>query len=120
MKTPNPDVLTETYNLLTDGRGQHHKMPTIAEFMSLYKEREKIFIQRQNLQIAEEFPQSLDKSIMKHKIKEILDELVTGQSNVSSTPSPGYLCSLPHDFKQFGQKGRITRDDQGRDWVEYF
>ena len=95
-------------------------MPTIAEFMSLYKEREKIFIQRQNLQIAEEFPQSLDKSISKQKFKEILDELTTGQSNVSSTPGEGNLCSFPHDFKQFGQKGRITRDDQGRDWVQYF
>ena len=114
MKTPNPDVLTETYNLLTDGRGQHHKMPTIAEFISLYKEREKIFIQRQNLQIAEEFPQSLDKSISKQKFKEILDELTTGK------PVETNLCSFPHDFKEKGQKGRITRDDQGRDWVQYF
>lgn len=114
LKTPNPDVLTETYNLLTDGRGQHHKMPTIAEFMSLYKEREKIFIQRQNLQIAEEFPQSLDKSISKQKFKEILDELTTGK------PVETNLCSFPHDFKEKGQKGRITRDDQGRDWVQYF
>ena len=89
-------------------------MPTIAEFMSLYKEREKIFIQRQNLQIAEEFPQSLDKSISKQKFKEILDELTTGK------PVETNLCSFPHDFTQFGQKGRITRDDQGRDWVQYF
>ena len=112
MKTPNPDVLTETYNLLTDGKGLHHKMPTIAEFMSIYKEREKQFIRRQNLQISEEFPSTI-KPDPTH-VRNIIKKLTSG-TRVNTN-----LCSFPHDFREKGQKGRITRDDQGRDWVQYF
>ena len=87
-------------------------MPTIAEFMSIYKEREKQFIRRQNLQISEEFPSTIkpDPTHIRNLIK-ILASGTTVDTN---------LCSFPHDFREKGQKGRITRDEQGRDWVQYF
>ena len=56
LQSPNNDVLIETYNLLTDGRGESNKMPTIAEFMSVYKEREQAFIRDQDIKISREFP----------------------------------------------------------------
>ena len=99
MKTPNPDVLTDTYNLLTDGKGMHHKMPTIAEFMSIYKEREKQFIRRQNLQISEEFPSTI-KPDPTH-VRNIIKKLTSG-TRVNTN-----LCSFPHDFREKVKKEEL-------------
>ena len=53
-------------------------MPTIAEFMTIYKERERVFINKQNLQISEEFPRTTDKEYNRKKIKEIVNTLMKG------------------------------------------
>ena len=69
LQSPNNDVLIETYNYLTDGKGQSNKMPTIAEFMSVYKEREQAFIRDQEIKISNEFPsRKSDKEFNKQRI----------------------------------------------------
>ena len=76
LQSPNNDVLIETYNILTDGKGQSNKMPTIAEFMSVYKEREQAFIRNQDLSIANEFPHTVsDKEYSKVRVRELIDLL---------------------------------------------
>ena len=89
-------------------------MPTIAEFMSIYKEREKVFINRQDNQISEEFPRTTDKEYNKEQVKKIVDKLMKGGTTHTN------LCALPHEFTENGQKGRITRDAHGRDYCYYF
>ena len=38
LKNPHIPALKETYEMFTDGRANSNKMPTIAEFMQVYKE----------------------------------------------------------------------------------
>ena len=115
LQSPNNDVLIETYNILTDGKGQSHKMPTIAEFMSVYKEREKAFIRNQDLSITNEFPHTAsDKEYSKSKIKEILD-ILKGGERVHT-----HFCDQPHEFDTPQLKGRLTRDAHGRDHCYYY
>ena len=115
LQSPNNDVLIETYNILTDGKGQSHKMPTIAEFMSVYKEREKAFIRNQDLSIANEFPHTVsDKEYSKVKVKEIINMLKGGRKVYT------HFNDQPHEFDTPQLKGRLTRDAHGRDHCYYY
>ena len=117
LQSPNNDVLIETYNILTDGKGHSHKMPTIAEFMSIYKEREKAFIRNQDISITNEFPHTVsDKEYSKVRVREIID-LLKGKSQGKITTN---LCDQPHEFDTPILKGRITRDARGRDYCFYY
>ena len=117
LQSPNNDVLIETYNILTDGKGQSHKMPTIAEFMSVYKERERAFIRNQELSIANEFPHTIsDKEYSKVRVKELID-LLKGKSHRRPVT---HLCDQPHEFDSPHLKGRLTRDAHGRDHCYYY
>ena len=90
-------------------------MPTIAEFMTIYKERERVFINKQNLQISEEFPRTTDKEYNRKKIKEIVNTLMKGERPISRG-----LCDMPHEVSENGLKGRLTRDAYGRDYCYYY
>ena len=90
-------------------------MPTIAEFMTIYKERERVFINKQNLQISEEFPRTTDKEYNRKKIKEIVNTLMKGERPISRG-----LCDMPHEFSENGLKGRLTRDAYGKDYCYYY
>jgi len=118
LQSPNNDALIETYNILTDGKGHSHKMPTIAEFMSVYKERERAFIRSQDEKrdrIANEFPHTVtDKDYSKAKIKQILDILKGGERVYT------HFCDQPHEFDTAELKGRLTRDAHGRDYCYYY
>lgn len=115
LQSPNNDVLIETYNLLTDGRGESNKMPTIAEFMSVYKEREQAFIRDQDIKISREFPsRKSDKEYNKQRVREIIDVLEGGEKVYT------HLCDLPHEGVQNDIKFRMTRDAHGRDHCYYY
>jgi len=115
LQSPNNDVLIETYNILTDGKGHSNKMPTIAEFMSVYKERERAFIRNHDLSITNEFPHTVsDKEYSKKRVKEILDMLKGGKKVYT------HLNDQPHEFDTPQLKGRITRDARGRDHCFYY
>ncbi len=115
LQSPNNDVLIETYNILTDGKGHSNKMPTIAEFMSVYRERERAFIRNQDLSISNEFPHTVsDKEYSKSRVKEILDMLKGGKKVYT------HLNDQPHEFDTPQLKGRLTRDAHGRDHCYYY
>ena len=46
LKIPNSTVLKETYDIITDGRGSSLKMPSVAEFMQIYKERDRLYTRK--------------------------------------------------------------------------
>jgi len=115
LQSPNNDVLIETYNILTDGKGQSHKMPTIAEFMSVYKEREQAFIRNQDLSISKEFHNKVsDKEYNKQRVKELMNVL-KGTEKVYT-----HLCDLPHEGVQNDIKFRLTRNIHGQDFCYYY
>jgi len=119
LKIPNLDLLTETYEFITDGKGQSNKMPTIAEFMSIYKERERIFVTKQDLLItAEHGTKTTDKDYNLQRVREIIETLKSGCTN----REPTQFCDLPHEFTSQDLKGRLTRDAHGRDicyWYDH-
>ena len=117
LRSPNVDLLTETYNIITDGRGESHKMPTIAEFMSIYKERERLFLTNQNLLLTAEYgTKPTDKDYNRMRVKEIIDTLKGKIIDRQKT----HLCDQPHEFNTPELKGRLTRDAHGRDHCYYY
>jgi len=92
-------------------------MPTIAEFMSIYKERERLFVTRQDLLItAEHGTKNTDKDYNRQKVKEIVNTLQGKAANIRLT----HLCDLPHEFNSQDMKGRLTRDAHGRDYCYWY
>ena len=52
---PNTQLLKEAYEQITDGKGVTLKMPTIAEFMQIYKEKESNFFRRQSANLEHQY-----------------------------------------------------------------
>jgi len=92
-------------------------MPTIAEFISMYKERERVYITKRNLELSAEFgTKTSDKDYNIMRVREIID-LLKGKSYGRKTTN---LCDQPHEFDTPVLKGRLTRDAHGRDHCYYY
>ena len=92
-------------------------MPTIAEFISMYKERERVFLTNQNLLITAEYgTKTTDKDYNRTRVKEIINTLKGDSIGRTTT----HLCDMPHEFNSSDLKGRLTRDAHGRDHCYYY
>ena len=110
---PNTELLKEAYEQITDGKGVTLKMPTIAEFMQIYKEKESNFFKKQALNLEHRYGKQKDTQIAKVMVPKLLDAMNDGKRMV------GNLCDKPHDGIQDGRTFRMTRDAHGKDWC-YF
>ena len=110
---PNTELLKQAYEQITDGKGVTLKMPTIAEFMQIYKEKESNFFKKQALNLEHQYGKKKDTELAKHYIPILLNLMNEGKRVV------GNLCDKPHDGIQDGRTFRLTRDVHGQDWC-YF
>ena len=114
---PNTELLKQAYEQITDGKGVTLKMPTIAEFMQIYKEKESNFFKKQSLNLEQQYGngkgKKKDTELAKHYIPILLNLMNEGKRAV------GNLCDKPHDGIQDGRTFRLTRDVHGKDWCYY-
>jgi len=110
---PNTELLKEAYEQITDGKGVTLKMPTIAEFMHIYKEKESNFFKRQSANLEHQYGKQNYTKIAKDMVPKLLNMMAEGKRMT------GNLCDKPHDGIQDGRTFRLTRDVHGKDWC-YF
>ena len=106
---PNTELLKEAYEQITDGRGVTLKMPTIAEFMQIYKEKESNFFRKQSANLEHQYGKKKDTHIASIMVPKLLNAISGGRK------VGGNLCDKPHNGIQDGQTFRLTRDAHGRD-----
>ena len=109
LKIPNTDILRETYEQITDGRGVSLKMPSIAEFMQIYKEKERNFFNKKDAMLEAEYGKKKDSQLSKEMVPKLVNAILSGTKVKTS------LCKMPHEGEQDGIKFRLTRDARGRD-----
>ena len=110
---PNTQLLKEAYEQITDGKGVTLKMPTIAEFMHIYKEKESNFFKRQSANLEHQYGKQNYTKVAKVMVPKLVNAIMQG------TKTDGHLIKAPHDGVQDGQRFRLTRDARGRDYC-YF
>ena len=113
MKIPNPILIKETYELITDGKGDSLKMPSVAEFLKIYKEKERLLTKK----ISDEKQIEYKNNINYAKSAQMFTRLKNTIKNKPSVTTN--LCSFPVDGIQDGRKFTLTRDEMGRDWVKF-
>ena len=106
---PNTELLREAYEQITDGKGVTLKMPTIAEFMQIYKEKEHNFFKKQALNLEDRYGKQRDSRISKEMVPKLINAIHEGKKFT------GGLCDRPHEGIQDGRTFRLTRDARGRD-----
>ena len=110
LKIPDPDTLRETYEFITDGKSNTlNKMPTVAEFMSIYKEK----LSRKEKEINQE--NRIEPRIDYDKAREMFGHL--SESIKTNQVINRGLCTVPVTDWENGQQFTITRDDNGKDNV---
>ena len=114
---PNTDILKEAYEQITDGKGVTLKMPTIAEFMHIYKEKEANFFRRQSANLEHQYGKQSKQNYTK-LAKEMVPKLVN--AIMHSKRTEGHLIKAPVEGVQDGNKFRLTRDAHGRDFCYYY
>ena len=111
LKIPDPELLRETYEFITDGKSNTlNKMPTVAEFMSIYKSKQS---RKENERKDNEnnIHPIIDHNQAKEMFAEINEAMRTRQVIRKG------LCALPKTDRENGQKFTITRDDDDKDYV---
>ena len=113
LKHPHVPALRETYDLFTDGRGTTDKMPTIAEFMKVYKDVKRRHTNRQDTElIYTDKPKMYEKSkVMFNKIRQMLEKGGKPLNNFQNRQHIGYT--------EHGIKFTLTKDEEGRDYCYY-
>ena len=111
---PNTQLLKEAYEQITDGKGVTLKMPTIAEFMHIYKEKESNFFKRQSANLEHQYGKKKDTQIAKVMVPKLVNAITDG------TKVGGHLSKSPHEGVQDGQRFRLTRDAHGRDYCYFY
>lgn len=109
LQIPNTQLLKEAYEQITDGRGVTLRMPSIAEFMQIYKEKESNFFKRQASDLEGQYGKKKDTQIAKVMVPKLLKLMHEGKRVV------GNLCDKPHDGIQDDRTFRLTRDVHGKD-----
>jgi len=111
LKIPDPEILRETYEFITDGRSNTlNKMPTVAEFMSIYKSSHSRKEKERNETVNKEHSE-VDHNQAKEMFAKINKTMRTKQVTYRG------LCSLPVTSWEHNQQFTITRDENGKDYV---
>mgnify|MGYP001300415004 CR=1 FL=1 len=113
LKIPNPVLIKETYELITDGKGDSLKMPSIAEFLKVYKERERLLVQK----LAEKKEIAYSQKRDFTKSKEMFSTLVNAIDEKQEFSTN--LCGNSVKGIENGREFTLTRDNLGRDYVTY-
>jgi len=113
LQIPNTQLLKEAYEQITDGKGVTLKMPSIAEFMQIYKEKENNYFKKQATNLEHQYGKKKDNQIAKLMVPRLLKAIKEGRR------IPGNLCDKPHEGTLDGRTFRLTRDAHGRDYC-YF
>ena len=110
---PNTQLLKEAYEQITDGKGVTLKMPTIAEFMQIYKEKESNFFKRQSANLEHQYGKQNYTRVSKEMVPKLVSAIMQGEQKTN------HLIKAPHEGVQDGRRFRLTRDAHGRDYC-YF
>ena len=113
LRIPNSQVLKETYDIITDGRGASLKMPSIAEFMQIYKERERLFNKKKNDENRSIEDGNRDYAHSKKMFSEIKSNILAGRKVITG------ICDMPVHGTQDGKKFTLTRDSDGKDYIQF-
>ena len=114
---PNTDLLREAYEQITDGKGVTLKMPTIAEFMQIYKEKEVNFFKRQSANLEHQYGRQSKQNytkVSKEMVPKLMNAIMQGESKTY------HLVKAPHEGVQDGIRFRLTRDAHGRDYCYFY
>ena len=114
---PNTELLKEAYEQITDGKGVTLKMPTIAEFMHIYKEKEANFFRRQSANLESQYGKQSKQNYTKIS-KEMVPKLVNAIMHGKKTE--GHLIKAPVEGEQDGRRFRLTRDAHGQDFCYFY
>ena len=113
LKIPNSTILKEAYDIITDGKGASLKMPSIAEFMQIYKERERLYTKKRIETSQQLAHKDRDYSKSKKMFSNLRDMIKKGE------PVNRGVCGMPVDGVQDGRKFTLTRDSDGKDYVQF-
>ena len=111
LKNPHIPALKETYEMFTDGRANSNKMPTIAEFMQVYKEvKRRHENNNDNKQITDNRINYNRNKLMFNKLTNLVTKGGNRYTNLCDQEVTGY----ENDYKF-----TLTRDEDGKDYVYY-
>ena len=113
LKHPHVPALKETYEMFTDGRANSIKMPTIAEFMQVYKEVKIRHENRRNQKLIEHNNNTIDYSKNKIMFNKLINLMDKGGRKYTN------LCDRDVTGWEDGLKFTISRDEDGKDYVYY-
>ena len=114
LKHPHIEALKEAYDIFTDGRASSDKVPTIAEFMRVYKEIKNRHENRSNRIVIED----RNVRVNFNRNKQMFNKLITMVQKGGRRDTN--LCNMDHTgCTEHGIQYTITTDDLGREWV-YF
>ena len=117
LQHPNVDALKETYDIFTDGRGVSDKMPTIAEFMRVYREVKSRHENKSNQILIEDRNNRVNYS----KNKQMFNKLITMVEKGHKVEKSFSLCDREHTgVNEHGYKYSLTTDDMGRSYIYYY
>ena len=111
---PNTQLLKEAYEQITDGKGVTLKMPTIAEFMQIYKEKESNFFKRQSANLEHQYGKQNYTRVSKEMVPKLVNAIMQGEQKTN------HLIKAPHEGVQDGRRFRLTRDAHGRDFCYFY
>ena len=111
---PNTELLKEAYEQITDGKGVTLKMPTIAEFMQIYKEKESNFFKRQSANLEHQYGKQNYTRVSKEMVPKLVSAIMQGEQKTN------HLIKAPHEGVQDGRRFRLTRDAHGRDFCYFY
>ena len=111
---PNTELLRQAYEQITDGKGVTLKMPTIAEFMQIYKEKESNFFRRQSANLEHQYGKQNYTRVSKEMVPKLVNAIMQGEQKTN------HLIKAPHEGVQDGRRFRLTRDAHGRDFCYFY
>ena len=114
LKHPHVEALKEAYDIFTDGRASSDKMPTIAEFMRVYKDiknrhenrSNRIYIEDRNVRVNHD------------RNKQMFNKLITMVQKGGRRDTN--LCKMDHTgYTEHGIQYTITTDKLGMEYVHF-
>ena len=114
LKHPHVEALKEAYDIFTDGRGSSDKMPTIAEFMRVYKDIKNRHENRSNRIYIEDRNVRVNHDRNKQMYNKLIAMVQKGGKRDTN------LCQMDHTgCTEHGIQYTITTDKLGREYVHF-
>ena len=116
LKHPHVEALKEAYDIFTDGRASSDKMPTIAEFMRVYKDiknrhenrSNRIYIEDRNVRVNHD------------RNKQMYNKLIAMVQKGGKRDTSLNLCQMEHTgCTEHGIQYTITTDKLGREYDHF-